>query len=40
MRVPVAPLAGDPNAIVPDESELAQQLWYAEQSPVSEQIGA
>ncbi|NPT58687.1 hypothetical protein [Paraburkholderia elongata] len=38
-RVPVDPLNGDPNAIMPVVPELAQQAWRAAQFRANQEVG-
>jgi len=38
-RVPIDPLDGDPNAIMPVVPELAQQAWWAAQFRANQEIG-
>ncbi|CAE6843923.1 hypothetical protein R69658_06851 [Paraburkholderia aspalathi] len=38
-RVPVDPLDGNPNAIMPVVPELAQQAWWAAQFRANQEIG-
>lgn len=38
-RVPIDPLDGDPNAMMPVETELAQLTWLAAQFRANQEVG-